>query len=180
MTLNSASIQLLIYNYSKSDIKDGVDMPRINPKSSSQFEWYSMIEKAKIISGYNFSDSVQHYLVLTLRHFTTNKDIASKVLAIDFLTHSEMNTANDQRSIRDLGDHCLVLSGLFPERIVKKNISLNYVIGIGKQSYRLLSTANSPSVKYIDKKLFSHLDMNFVGLMDLLNHIRLDAYSHSI
>ena len=130
MTLISASIRLLIYNNSNSDKKNGAAMPRINPKSSSQFEWYSMIEKAKIISGYNFSDSVQHYLVLTLRQFTTNQDLASKVLAIDFLTHSEMSTANDQRSIRDLGDHCLVLSGLFPERIVKKNISLNYHFNI--------------------------------------------------
>lgn len=138
--------------------------------SSDINSWYQLINAAKGSCGYDFSDGLDHYLVLTLRAFIQNTDIADNVLALTFLeniTHSNNLTA---QNIRYVGDQCLLLSGLFPERAKRRNVSLSYYVDMGKNSYLTLAEA-SPHLK-LDNDLFYELGKHFVGLMDVLHAIR--------
>ena len=145
-------------------------MKEIIPESTPQAAWYRIVEEAKRLTGYQFSDALQSYLILTLEHYTTQSHIASRVIALDFLEHAKLDSTMSILTMREIGDHCLLLSGLFPERIKRKNVSLSYIIGMGKQAYQRLSA--SPRPKYFDPKLFFNLQRNFVGLMDVLHHMR--------
>jgi hypothetical protein len=147
-------------------------MSYIKPEPSPQAEWCKLIEEAQSLIGYRLEDHLQHYLMLTLDHYTQYNQLSSQVFALEYLNHTKLDTKQDLHAIRGVGDQCLVLSGLFPQRVLKKNVSLHYVIGMGKQAYHLISNVDY-SPQY-DAQLFHLLYENFVGLMDLLHHMRID------
>ncbi len=150
-------------------------MGLFRPEPTTIAEWQALVAEAEIKTGYEFDDSLESYLVLTLDHFTTENDLASSLIAVDFLESIDISSKRDAVVLRDVGDQCLLLSGLFPERAIKKNVSLNYFIGIGQQAYLALTDIRLK--REFDPELFSKLSNNFVGLMDLLNAMRtIDSY----
>src|SRR5438105_3580339 len=89
-------------------------------------EWHSLVMDAEGICGQHFEDSIEHYLVITLDQYTKNYDLASTVMAIDFLKAIDHSHLQNIKQLRTIGDQCLLLSGLFPERARRKNVSLSY------------------------------------------------------
>lgn len=137
---------------------------------SSQAQWYSLVCDAGSLAGHRLEEDVESYLVLTLDHFTTEIKLASTVLALDFLASINMPNQADAMKLREVGDQCLILSGLFPERALRKHVSLDYFIELGKGAYHSISHQESHPY---DPELFYQLSLNFVGLMDILHHMRL-------
>lgn len=133
-------------------------------------EWQSLVIEAQLHSGYQFDDKIENYLVLTLDHFTKEKKLISSVIAIDFLHASDSHGKQSIDKLREVGDQCLLLSGLFPERALKKNVSLNYFINIGKQAYETVAENNL--ILTFDSELFYQLSDDFVAIMDLLHAMR--------
>lgn len=133
-------------------------------------EWQALILEAETQSGYVFDESIECYLVLTLDHYTTAEGLASSVIAIDFLKALKISGNLGIEQLRHVGDQCLLLAGLFPECARKKNVSLGYFIGIGKEAYHLVGAA--PCALHLDADLFNRLSNNFVGLMDVLHTMR--------
>lgn len=133
--------------------------------------WHELIAEAKQHCGHHFSQGLDHYLVLTLQAFIDKTDIASNVLALSYLENIDHESHHSLQSIRYIGDQCLLLSGLFPERALKRNVSLEYYIDLGKNSYLKIATA-SPYLN-VDNELFHALGIHFVGLMDVLHSLRL-------
>jgi hypothetical protein len=148
----------------------------MNPKQHNPAiaQWQKMVCQASDLAGYQLEESLEHYLVLTLDHFITQPQMGSQVLALDFLAHANLSGQEDIKIIRDIGDQCLILSGLFPERACKKNVSLHYMVGLGRQSYYILS--NKKSQLNFDHELFNQLSLHFPCLMDTLYHMRLLEY----
>lgn len=138
--------------------------------SSRIAEWHSLVMDAESSCGLHFEEKVEHYLVITLDHYTQANHLASTIVALDFLHALEKSGTASRDQLRHIGDQCLLLSGLFPERAKRKNVSLNYFISIGKEAYNLV--AQYPRSVLIDEALFYNLSMNFVGLMDVLHTMR--------
>lgn len=130
-------------------------------------QWQSLVLDALTISDYEFDEDLENYLVLTLDRFTQEQSLASSVIATDY-----MSALNDgaEHALRHVGDQCLLLSGMFPERALKKHVSLDYFINIGRQSY--LNIANDNKHTDLNRDLFYNLSFHFIGLMDVLNTIR--------
>ena len=138
-------------------------------KPEDIYSWYPLVEEAKRKCGYKFENGLDHYLVLTLDAFVTKTDIASNALALAYLENIQHETRATLQNIRDVGDQCLIISGLFPERALKHNVSLDYYIGLGQNSYMKL--ANARRHLKLNNELFYELGIHFVGLMDILNMI---------
>jgi len=141
-----------------------------NPEPTTIAEWQALVAEAEVKTGYEFEENVENYLVLTLDHYTRKGNIASVVIAIDFLEGTNIEKPRDGLLLREVGDQCLLISGLFPERVLKKNVSLNYLIGMGQQAYLALTDTRLKA--NFDPELYQKLSCNFVGLMDLLNAMR--------
>ena len=133
-------------------------------------EWYALVIEAQNECGHDFDESLQQYLVMTLDHFTTQDKLVTAVIAFDYLQSLNMSGKLGGSLLRNVGDQCLIISGLFPERALRKNISLNYFISIGQQVYDSLALTN-PNFEF-DAELFAKLSTNFVGLMDVLHTMR--------
>lgn len=137
--------------------------------------WYQLINAAKDHCGYDFADGVDHYLVLTLDAFLRDTDLANNVLALTYLENIREESFESTRNLRLIGDQCLLISGLFPERANKRNVSLGYYVDMGKNSYYKLANA-SPHLK-LNNDLFYELSIHFVGLMDILTALRHQHFS---
>lgn len=138
--------------------------------------WYQLINTAKEQCGYEFAEGVDHYLVLTLDAFLTDTDIASNVLALSYLENMRQQSHTTLQNLRHVGDQCLLISGLFPERAQTRNVSLGYYVDMGKNSYLQLAGA-SRHLK-LDNELFYELATHFVGLMDILTALRSNQSNH--
>ena len=141
---------------------------RCEPTSTAQ--WHALVIEATKQTGYRFDESLESYLVITLEHFTTKDEWVNSIIALDFLSAIELTGSSGNHVLRNVGDQCLLISGLFPERVLRKNVSLNYLISIGQQAYYTLAFARQPFA--IDTELFEKLGVNFIGLMDVLHTMR--------
>ena len=132
--------------------------------------WADLVAEAKLSADHTLSDSVENYLVLTLDHFTQENTLATSIIAIEYLTALQSTGVQGPFQMRQVGDQCLLISGLFPERALRKQVSLDYFIEIGRQAY--CTIANTTSLTPFDSELFLTLSKDFVGLLDILHHIR--------
>ena len=141
---------------------------------TGQSGWHLLVSEAVEKSGYVFDDHLQNYLVMTLDHFMEYSDLAGDIIAIDFLEGIQIKDSTiGQQKLRKVGDQCLLISGLFPERLQKRNVSLGYYIHAGQHAYWLIS--QQPKSGSLDRELFYELSEQFTGLMDVLGHIRLPS-----
>ena len=141
-------------------------------------QWHSLILDAQSDLDFYLPESIEHYVVMTLHSYTTNTAFTSAIIALEFLKAIEDNSIINLQKLRDVGDHCLILSGLFPERAKRKNVSSEYFERIGKEAYYNLSFAQTRWV--FDKDIFLKLCENFSDLIRLLNKLRVndDSLAH--
>lgn len=132
--------------------------------------WQDLVDEAAEQAGYHCDDQVEYYLMLTLDHFTTDQHLATAVVGLDFLLAMDSMGREGGGQIRKVGDECLLLAGLFPERALRKHVPLDYFAGIGSQAYQLLTQAHFK--RLYDSKLFAKLSNDFPNLIDVLQTMR--------
>jgi len=132
--------------------------------------WRALVDEAAKQTGYHCDDYVEHYLVLTLEHFTTDNHLSSTIVALDFLLALDAMGREGGGQIRKVGDECLLLAGLFPERAAHKHVPVEYFINIGQYAYQLLTKAHFKML--YDPELFAKLSNEFPNLIDLLQTMR--------
>lgn len=135
----------------------------IGPTSTA--EWHDLIREVTSIKKVNLSEDVESYLIFLLMRFTSQIEFIDKIIAEEYLkslTETPYGNFRNQK-LRDVGDTCLIFSGLFPEIIERRLVNLSYYIKIGRNAY--LEISHSP-------ELFSSLAENFIKLMDVLNNLR--------
>ena len=137
---------------------------------NSMILWHDLVDESLNKTGLQFSDSVHQYLVLTLQHFTKKTELAAVVVATAFLQNVNIETTGNAILLRDVGDQCLLLSGLFPDRAKRKRVSETYFSDLGKHAYYVLSFSNTPWQS--SHSLFLQLFDNFSDLVTVLRAMR--------
>lgn len=130
--------------------------------------WHTMLSEAQKSSAIYLKEDLESYLVLLLMRFTDEPSIASSVLGLEFLKGCQQRDLQKHYyQLRDVGDKCLLFSGLFPGRAVKKRVKLGYFVKLGQTAYSTLS-------QYIDvqEELFVRLCVEFPKMMDVLQAMR--------
>jgi hypothetical protein len=137
---------------------------------SNNAHWYELIKAAHDKSGYCFDDDIENYLMLTLQKFLRNNRLADETIALRMLESFSTAKDNDPDFLRDIGDECLIISGLFPARAIKRNVSLEYYIHSGQSAYQHF--ASNKDTSCTNPMLFQNLSKHFVGLLDILHLTR--------
>jgi len=143
-------------------------MDMIVTNSTSTTQWQTLVTEASQACSINLSEDIESYLVFLLMRFTGSPQLAQNVMAIEYL-HS-VNKFGTQRSqsLRDVGDQCLLYSGLFPGRARRRRVRVSYYVNIGKSAYLLLSNQG----RFAEPDIFANLAKQFVHLMDILQTMR--------
>lgn len=143
-------------------------MDKIVANSTSTNQWRALVTEASRSCQISLCEDVESYLVFLLMRFTGSPQMAHKIMAMEFL-HS-INRLGSQKSqaLRDVGDQCLLYSGLFPGRARRRRVRVSYYVNIGKSAYMSLANLG----RYTDTTLYSALAAQFVPLMDVLQSMR--------
>ncbi len=135
------------------------------------FEWYSLIEEAESRRPqFKIDQDLKAYLMIALQRFTRNPGLLDSIIATEYLNALSLTGEEKKNILRDVGDKCLLLSGLFPEVAERRNLSLLYYVNMGHNSYTTLSELHKTRSK--SQLLFEALGNNFIRLMNLLQAIK--------
>jgi len=138
----------------------------LHPTSTSQ--WHELVREAASSAEHELDEELESYLVFLLMRFVNNRAISSRVLAVEYLQGQLERGTIRREKLRDVGDHCLLFSGLFPKLAERRRVRLSYFIDIGRGAYHQLSAELTHSLA----ETFASLSESFVDLMDVLQAMR--------
>ena len=144
---------------------------------TSMAQWHSLVKEARQASSVSLSEELESYLIFLLMRFINHPEIANTLFALDFLQNIKQLKTENQNIIRNIGDKCLLYSGLFPGRAKRQHVEISYYVDLGRRSYFALSVSR----QNILSPLFGSLSDHFIGLMDILHSMRnLDTHAYLI
>ena len=131
-------------------------------------QWHNAITEAQTNIQTQLSEELESYLVFLLMRSIEQTNLGQKILAIDYLKSIQSNCHFKSTQLRDVGDHCLLLLGLFPDRIERLNLDVSYYVSLGQTAYHSIETKTSNTIK----SLYYSLAREFIVLIDVLRAIR--------
>jgi len=136
--------------------------------SSELSQWHALVREAEKDYGCQLDETMQSYLVFTLMRFAKNQQLNSHALALDYLNSHHLPGSLRSEQLRDIGDQCLLVSGLFPQSAEKRQVGVTYYVDLGRSAYHNISTVTQKGIA----ELYQQLAESFILLMDLLQTIR--------
>ena len=136
--------------------------------SSELSQWHTLVAEAEQDYGVHLDEAMQSYLVFTLMRFAKNPQLNSKALALDYLSAHHLSANLRSEQLRDIGDQCLLVSGLYPQSVVKRQVGVSYYVDLGRSAYHHIGNVTQQGIA----ELYQQLAESFVLLMDLLQTIR--------
>ena len=134
----------------------------LHPTSTAQ--WHSLVSEAEAAAHCQLDETLESYLVFTLMRFCQRPDLAGSVMALEFLEGLQKTGLAQHDSLRDVGDKCLLVSGLFPQTARRRQVSVTYFVDLGRSAYQQLhEKAHS---------VYGQLAEDFVPMMDVLLALR--------
>ena len=137
----------------------------MHPTATAQ--WYELVSEAEATAQCALVEELESYLVFLLMRFANRPDLAGTPLALKYLHSVHATGRLQQEQLKDVGDQCLLLSGLFPRLAERKHVKISYFVDLGRVAYHQLSTLLRNSAA----PLYAHLSQDFVPLMDVLQVI---------
>ncbi len=138
----------------------------LNPTDVAQ--WHALISEAIAKQEIALPEELESYLVFLLMRFSQNPTVGSSIIALEFLQSHQFQGQKRADSLREVGDKCLLFSGLFPGNAIKRQVSVSYFVDIGRAAYQSLSTIEEQTRRV----LYKMLSQEFVMMMDVLQATR--------
>jgi len=136
--------------------------------SHSTHEWHTLVNDAQHSAGVTLNEELESYLVFMLMRYTDKPEMAASILALDYLEANHTLGKLRQDRMRDVGDQCLLYSGLFPERAEHRRVRISYYVDLGRSAYHTAADATHKAIG----QLFISLASQFVQVMDTLQAMR--------
>jgi len=137
----------------------------LQPTATAQ--WHDLVNEAQHAARCQLNETLESYLVFLLERFSRRPEMLSRILARDYLQASSQ-AAQQHEQLRDIGDHCLLFSGLFPRLAERRRVSVSYFVTLGRSAYHRIAASRDNSMN----DLYDGLSRGFVQLMDILHVIR--------
>lgn len=126
--------------------------------------WHQAVLDAQTECHVALKTDLEAYLVMLLMRHVNNRELAKGIMATKLLKGMQYPTRQRAVTLQNVGDQCLLITGLFPAVAEKRHVNLRYFIDLGQISYQVISRQNND--------IFSLLSDQFVLLMDVLQSFR--------
>jgi len=130
--------------------------------------WHKLVCDAQNATDIQLEQELESYLVFLLMRFTNRPTTLSNIMALDYIHCQTSSDSDRQEKLRNVGDQCLLFSGLFPKIAERRQVKINYYIDLGKGAYLNLSDVMRHSLADV----YAQLSASFEPLMDILQAIR--------
>src|SRR3990167_5880445 len=141
----------------------GADMSILTHSTSTAL-WHSIVHDAEKSCAIALKEDIESYLVFLLMRYTTKPEFIKHVIALDFLENIQHTQKQHGLVLQEVGDTCLLFTGLYPKIAEKRLVKLSYFVNLGQAAYVRISKKSND--------LYYSLGKQFVCLMDVLQSIR--------
>lgn len=138
---------------------------RLGPQSEL---WQSLIQEGAARHQVLLDEHEESYLGFVLIRHLRDEQLAARVLALDWLHANESFGQCRADALRDVGDRCLLIAGLFPDLAQRRRVSSDYFAALGRDAYA--GVADSTRAGYA--QLFDQLARGFGRLVRVLTAVR--------
>jgi hypothetical protein len=128
-------------------------------RTADTAQWHALVGEASVAARCSLDEPCSDYLVLLLLRMFSDSNLSAS------FAKSQLSDAFDDMDLREVGDQCLVLAGLFPDRVSPHQVPISYFVDMGARAYREFSRrARNP--------FYQKLSEQFVTLVDVLQRMR--------
>ena len=102
-------------------------------------QWQSLVHEALASCDRQLDEALENYLLFLLMRFTRKPHSSARVMAEDYLQAFVCRRGARIGRLRDVGDHCLLFSVLFPQLAEHRLVNISNFINLGKSAYTQFS-----------------------------------------
>lgn len=130
--------------------------------------WQAVVREACARCGQTLDEAQESYLVFVLLRHQRDGQLLARTQALEWLEAQLRVGSARTDALRDVGDRCLLIAGLFPALAQRRRVSVEYFIDLGRGAYQ--GVAESGRSAYTD--LFAQLACTYHQLVQTLRAIR--------
>jgi len=149
-------------------VREEMYMETLVLHNTATAQWHALVNEAEHRCNAKLGEELESYLVFLLMRNINAASIANRILALDYLNGLEIHGRLREAQLRDVGDNCLLYSGLFPGRAERRRVRISYYVELGMSAYSIVGE----SLAGMKAKIFAQLAEHFVALMDVLQATR--------
>lgn len=131
--------------------------------------WQELILEGEQRRHLALGEELESYLVFALMRHLGDAAMAGRVMALEWLNAHERPMRPDH--LRDVGDRCLLIAGLFPRLARRRRVDSGYYVTLGRGAY----ASAAQRAPRCERSLFDHLAEAFGSLVDVLTAVRPDT-----
>jgi hypothetical protein len=130
--------------------------------------WQELVKEAAARTGRPLDETRESYLVFVLLRYQGDAWLLSHVLGMDWMEAQAQVGRARADALRDVGDRCLLVAGLFPGLAERRRVSVDYFVDIGRGAYRDAADA----ARQATSALYRQLARSYRELVATLNAVR--------
>ena len=138
----------------------------LDPTSTAQ--WHRLVTDAQALSARQLDENSESYLVFLLMRYLRSDDLLRRVVALGYLRALQASGRVQSERLRDVGDQCLMLAGLFPGQARRRRVDPDYFVALGRSAYDEVHRNARGGVS----ELYGILAEQFLDLRDVLLALR--------
>ena len=139
-------------------------MKLLLPNPNIMALWRGIIHEAESICAISLKEELESYLVFLLTRFTNKPELVKQIMASEFLHSMSLGPHQRAFALQEIGDKCLIFSGLFPKIAEKRHVKIGYFVQMGSSAYSVISKTGND--------VYDLLAHQFIPMMDVLQSIR--------
>ncbi|WP_333677507.1 hypothetical protein [Dyella sp.] len=130
--------------------------------------WQALVQEAYERTGRRLDESSESYLVFVLLRYQADSQLLSHAQGLDWLQALELVGRTRADALRDVGDRCLLVAGLFPGVAERRRVSVDYFVSIGRSAYQGVADATRQAYA----ELYEQLARSYRELVRTLDAMR--------
>lgn len=137
--------------------------------------WQAMLVQAQQRLHLHLSESQESYLVFTLIRHARDQQLFARTMALEFLHAQDGPEAAREERLRDVGDRCLLIAGLYPQLRHRRRVDAGYFQRMGRTAYGLLGERRGSALA----QLYAELAERHADLVRVLLGLRVADAGHA-
>ena len=130
--------------------------------------WGAAIREACGHGAGRLDEALESYLVFVLLRHQRDQHLLARTQALAWLEAQARAGEARTDALRDVGDRCLLIAGLFPELAERRRVRIEYFIDLGRGAYRDIADAGRNAYA----ALFAQLAQAYHALVQVLRDVR--------
>lgn len=130
--------------------------------------WQALVRDGSARGGCRLDEVSESYLVFVLLRHQRDAHLLARTQALEWL-HAQGQTGRLRAdALRDVGDRCLLIAGLYPALAERRRVTLDYFVDLGRGAYREVAEASRNAYG----ELFAQLAARYRELVQALRALR--------